>query len=1034
MKRLVAFLLFFIIFSVKAYGADPREITVVGDTSYAPFIFLDSHSQPKGIFVDLWKLWSEKTKVQVNFKLVPWNEALNLAKEKSNHVICGFFYSEERAKYFDFSKPYLKLDTNIFFHKDIYGIKDLDSLSGFNIGVVKGDYAYKYIKNRHPEYTIITFNTVTDLFHSVFNNEIKVFIIDKPVGLFFLSQNKKGNEFKISSKPLYSLDVVAGVKKGNRELLQIINLGFSKIKQSEKEEILKEWQGTEIIDLKKIIIAICFLISATIVFFLWNFILQKKINKKTEELIELNQKFKTTLMSIGDALITTDDKGKITIMNPVAEQLTGWKKEEAIGRSLNEVFHIINGVTGEPAMDPVKKVFETGKVQGLANHTILISKNGKRYHIADSAAPILDKNNYIIGCVLIFRDVTEEYTTTQYIAKQQKIIERACDIAKIAISEFDNSGNLVFANSVAYSVFDVDKGISVTRDFLLSLILPQDVPKVKENLKKLNKGEFVTLNFRLKSPKTKIIKEIFATGELDKNTNNTILVGQDITYFTKLKEKLVQSEEKYKALFDQSPLGIIVYDKDTTITECNEVFATGIGTQRENLIGFNMKDNINNKGVLQAVLDSLDKGMGYYEGEYTSVLGNKTGYVRCIFKAIRNEKNEITGGVGIVQDLTELEKHRQEMFKLAKLESIGTLAGGIAHDFNNLLTGIFGQINLAKTKLKPTHESYNNLLKAEEVLDRAKRITNQLLSLTKGWEPVLEPIDLKGFLKNIVEFDLSGSRVKPVYNFPEKISPIMGVLSQLERALSNIIINAKQAMEQGGTLEVTLSNRKIDREDEIPGLQVGEYVCIEIKDSGDGIDKNVLDKIFDPFFTTKPNGTGLGLTTSFSIIKKHGGTILVKSKMGVGTTFIIYLPSIKEEKSSVKEEIHIPQNISKQGKILFLDDEEMLQEIVKEALAMHGFSVDVASTGEEAIKKYKDAYHSGNPYSLVIMDLTIPGGMGGKETIREILKINKDAKCVITSGYGDDPVLANYKKYGFKAALQKPFQLETLIRMVNELI
>ncbi len=221
-----------------------------------------------------------------------------------------------------------------------------------------------------------------------------------------------------------------------------------------------------------------------------------------------------------------------------------------------------------------------------------------------------------------------------------------------------------------------------------------------------------------------------------------------------------------------------------------------------------MKANLKNKGVLQAILDSLEKGIGIYEGEYASVLGVRTAYVRGIFKGIKDDKNQIVGGVGIVQDLTEIEKHRQELFKLEKLESIGTLAGGIAHDFNNLLTGIFGQINLAKGKLEPSHPSYENLTKAEEVLDRAQRITNQLLSLTKGWEPLKELIDLRKFLKSITEFDLSGSKVKPIYKFPGEIWSVMGDISQLERALSNIIINAKQAMEQGGTLEISLSNKK----------------------------------------------------------------------------------------------------------------------------------------------------------------------------------------------------------------------------------
>jgi len=653
-----------------------------------------------------------------------------------------------------------------------------------------------------------------------------------------------------------------------------------------------------------------------------------------------------------------------------------------------------------------------------------------------SAAPVIDKKGNIIGTVLTFRDITKEYLLNQKLIYQQTIIQKACELAKIAIGEFDFKGNLITANDYAYEIFELEQDKKITRAKLLSLIIDKDRELVKKYIKMLIDRDKNNVNFTFKiiTPKTKKTKTIFCIIEYQKDTQRFIFIGQNISNFVELKNQLIQSEEKFKTIYQEAPVGIIVYDKDTTITECNPFFAKGIGTSINNLIGFNMKKNIKHRGILNAVLNSLKQGTGTYEGEYTSVLTNKTSYIRLICKGLQNDDGKIIGGVGIGQDLTELELQRQELFKLQKLESISTLAGGIAHDFNNLLTGIFGQIKLAKAKLEPTHSCYKNLEKAEQVLERAQRITNQLLSLTKGWKPVKEHIDIKTFLKSVVDFDLSGSNIKPVYNFQGDIWPVMGDIPQLERAISNIVINAKQAMKQGGKLEINVSNVSVDQQNKVQNLSFGKYVCIEIKDTGPGIEEKILNKIFDPFFTTKPKGTGLGLTISFSVVKKHGGTIVVNSKKGVGTSFIIYLPASMDKKIITKQKEQTPINVSKKAKILFLDDEEMLQEIVQEILTLHGFHVDLASTGQEAVKKYKSAFEAGEPHDLVIMDLTIPGGMGGKETINEILKRNKDAKCIITSGYGDDQVLANYGKYGFKAALKKPFQLETLVEVINDVL
>lgn len=1033
-KLFILTLNLFFLLSFTSIGLAKKNftsITVVDTSSFPPFSFLDDQNRPQGISIDLWKLWSKKNKIKVNFKLINWEEALELVKKREDCIISDIYYTEDRSKYFDFSNPYLKIDINIFFHKDIYGIKDIYSLSGFNIGIIKNYSIEEYLRKNFPSYTLVTFPDEKRLFQSLFNNELKVFILEKPTAIFFLSQKKEGQNFKFVSKPVFTQDLRAAVKKGNKVLLDLVNSGFSKITDKEKQEILKKWQGESFFN-KEIVYKLIVIFAGSIfLFLLWNISLRVKVNNKTKELSKLTSQFKAILLSLGDALIVTDKEGKIILMNAIAEKLTGWKLQQAMDKNISDVFVIVNNFTRKKVDNPVEKVLKTGKIVELANHTKLISREGQEYHIADSAAPVIDEKNDLLGTVLIFRDVTEEYNLRNKIYYQKILLEKAFSLAKACVLEIDLKNNYIKADDNAYQLIELDKNKQISVDLLFKLIKQEDKDKVKENIQKISSKNFIKLKFRIKTLETKKIRIIFALGEYDKTNDKIILVAQDITEFWELKEKISQSEEKYKTIFEETPIGIIVYDKNTVIQECNDSLAKVIGINKEKLIGFNLQEQLDNIKLKEAILLSLQKGFSSYEGNYMSKLNKKEVFIKCIFKALKKEDN-IIGGIGLVEDITEIEKHRQELFKIEKLTSVGLLAGGIAHDFNNLLTAIFGQIRIAREKLDSLNPAFHNLENALVTIERAKKISAQLLSLTKSWEPIKSIFNLKDSILELVELHLSGSKIKPVYNFSSDYFYLEGDKTQIEQAISNIIINAKQAMNEKGILEINLKHIEVkDKEKNI--LTQGKYIVVEIKDIGPGIPADHLDKIFDPYFTTKETGSGLGLSITYSIIKKHKGEIRVESKLDKGTTFFIYLPAyLKEVKlEQEKQEQIIP---SKRAKILFIDDEIMLLTTFKELLEMYGYEVEIASTGEEGLIKYKRALAVGNPFDIVITDLTIPGAMGGKEIIPKILEINPEAVCIISSGYSQDPVIANYKEYGFKAALQKPFEIEELLKLLNRLL
>ncbi len=387
-----------------------------------------------------------------------------------------------------------------------------------------------------------------------------------------------------------------------------------------------------------------------------------------------------------------------------------------------------------------------------------------------------------------------------------------------------------------------------------------------------------------------------------------------------------------------------------------------------------------------------------------------------------------------ITDITERKKTEEELKKIQMLKSVGTLAGGIAHDFNNILMGLFGNISMAKTKLSKEHQSYKYLEDAENSMNWATGLTKQLLTFSKGGAPVKENIRISQLIEEIVKFDLSGSNVKPVITYDDNLWLADVDKGQIQQVFSNLIINANQAMPDGGHLFISIENANLS-ESSPTGLAKGKYLKIKIKDDGTGIDKKHIDRIFDPYFSTKQTGSGLGLATVYSIINKHKGYIQIESSLGKGTMFTIYLPASKYERAEIIESIEQKSSFVKQNaKILVMDDEEILLNVTSDMLESLGFLVETAIDGKTTIKKYEQALHTEMPFDVLIMDLTIPGGFGGKEVIKELIKIDPDVKAIVSSGYADDPVMANYSDYGFKGIIAKPYLMDALEELLNRVL
>jgi PAS domain S-box-containing protein len=507
--------------------------------------------------------------------------------------------------------------------------------------------------------------------------------------------------------------------------------------------------------------------------------------RAAEQLAAEKERLAVTLRSIGDAVITTDSSGRIVLMNPIAEYLTGWNETDAMGRPLMDVFQIVDEQTPEPCANPVDKVISTGQIVGLANHTLLLAKDGREFYIADSAAPILDIQGEIIGVVLVFRDTTER------------------------------------------------------------------------------------------------------------------------------------------------------------------------------------------------------------------------------------------------------QRMEKELLKMEKLQSLGVLAGGIAHDFNNFLTSIIGNLSLAKLDVQPGHPVGRALDEMKKAALRAKDLTQQLLTFSKGGAPVKQVTQIDDLVRESALFALRGSNVRCEFDIDDGLRPADVDDGQIAQVVHNLMINADQAMPDGGVVIVRGLNVSL-----MPGnpyaLDVGDYIQLSIRDQGMGIKRDHLKKVFDPYYTTKQKGSGLGLAVAFSIISRHDGQLTVDSTLGEGTTFTLLLPA-SQQPQTVKT--HAPEGLMLgSGRILVMDDEDFIRELAFVMLEKMGYEVTIAEDGQQTLALYREALDAGRPFDAVILDLTVPGGMGGKETMRQLVADDPQVRAIVSSGYSNDPVMANYTTYGFSGAVKKPYLAQEMSQVLNKVI
>jgi PAS domain S-box-containing protein len=525
----------------------------------------------------------------------------------------------------------------------------------------------------------------------------------------------------------------------------------------------------------------------------------------------------------------------------------------------------------------------------------------------------------------------------------------------------------------------------------------------------------------------------------DKDGKIMGLVGINRDIFEqKMAEAAIQAnEEKFRSIFEKSPVGIEIYESNGKLIDANPASLEIFGCRDlKDIQGLDLFDNPN---FSDAIKDDLRHGKVVkrevvYDFEKVKKLNrfftekNGTIYLDILMTPFNSAINQLaTGFLIILKDITEHKKMETELIKASKLESLGILAGGIAHDFNNILTAIIGNIHLAKMNLEKDLESFEILNEAEMAASRASELTQQLLTFSKGGLPIKKTASITELIHETVRFVFRGSNIRCEFRIPQNLwlAPIDA--GQISQVMNNLAINALQAMPEGGTVVAGAENVQIHPDSMLP-LPPGNYVKVSLQDQGIGIPGHILPKVFDPYFTTKPKGSGLGLAICYSIISKHKGHIFIESEAGSGTIVRFYLPAVPDAALSLKSEPE--QKFPGDGRILVMDDELIVRQVLGKLLIRFGYQVDFAKEGNEAIELFKKAKNENQSYILIIMDLTVPGGMGGKETMKALLMIDSTVKAIVSSGYFNDPIMANFQDYGFKGFISKPYKMKELQNII----
>ena len=912
-------------------------ISVGIDPEFAPFEFIDNNGRHSGFGSDYIRLLNQR--LGLNLEVVAgltWKQVMIEAEQGKIDILAAVGFSKMRSQFLSYTTPYIGFHRMLFSRSEAPLIADMRDVANLKVAVQAKSSHAAWIQeqtNLTPDY----YDTLQETIEAVSKGKADVLIGNLATCTYWIRKLNITNVRIAAPVSLERQLIHMAVRKDWPELAGILNKGLASISTQEAETIRNRWfaGGFNVGISSRIVwqrIGAISILALVLVSFFWIW------NKRLKQEIKLRKNAESDLLNAQEKLV-----------EKVAERT----------RELEENKNYLQSIFDAPS------------------EAIFI-------HDAETAA-ILDINHAVL----------EMYGVTYEEALQS-------NIDNFSIGEYP------------YNQEEAEKKIQLSIN---------DGPQTFEWLAKKKNGQLFWTEVGLK------LKESDGRSYL-------IAVVRDIDEKKKAEQVLAAEQERLAVTLRSIGDGVITTDTEGKVVLLNKVAEDLTGWSNEDAQGrrssevFNIINEKTGRKCKSPIERVLERGHNIGLSHHIALIA-KDGILKSIADSgapIRDRESRIIGVVLVFRDITNEKKMEEELLKIRKLESVGVLAGGIAHDFNNLLSAILGNIELAAQLVGEYHKISPLLTSAQKASSRAAKLTQQLLTFSKGGEPVKETTSLPQLIQDSADFVLRGTPVSCSYDFADDLRLVDVDTGQMSQVIQNIIINAQQAMPEGGNIEIQGVNVQ-EAAETLPCMHAGNFVKVVIQDTGTGIPDTIVDKIFDPYFSTKQLGHGLGLAICHSIISKHDGHITVQSTAGKGTIFTIYLPASDGTGGTAIVNKTSTQS-SKSARIMVMDDDAMLRDIARSQLKHLGHKVVVVPDGDKAVEQYKELLNTEEHIDIIIMDLTIPGGMGGKEAVRQILNINPDAKVIVASGYSNDPVMANCKEYGFSASVSKPFNLKELEKAI----
>ncbi len=752
--------------------------------------------------------------------------------------------------------------------------------------------------------------------------------------------------------------------------------------------------------------------------------------KRAEEALQHSEeKFRTLFESATDAIEIIDMQGNFIDVNRTAYERLGYTKEELLSMHLSRLDH----------PDFAEKIPE--RMEHLKKHgwcvceSAHLRKDGT-YMPVEINARIMNLNGKQVFLSTV-RDITERKNAEETIRKFADVIQRIRIGIGIGNADSNTLGlmNPAFAEMHGYTIEELH-GRPIADVYAPGV--RADLPEYIRMTNEKGYHAFESLHLRKDGSVFPVHVEAYAVRDSSGRTLYRVANVLDITERKKTEEALRNSREFVRSVLDTVDEAFIVIDRNYRAVMVNKAYCAQVNMPVGDIIGRCCYEISHRRtipcfeaGGECAVRHAFEK-----EEPHTCIHKhhNRDGsviYVETKSYPLRDASGKVTSAIEVINNITDRHLLEEQLLRTQKLEAVSLLAGGIAHDFNNLLQSVFGNISLAKLSGDREGQTRELLGEAEKALNQARNLTKQLLTFSKGGEPVKRTIALPSVIRTAVKFALSGSDIDYSFALEEDLLPVDADEGQISQVLHNLVLNASDAMPNGGAIKIRAANVSVDEKSRLP-LKKGKYVLIDIEDSGIGIPESHISRIFDPYFTTKQKGSGLGLATSYSIIKKHEGAIDVESQLGEGSTFFIYLPASPGRPAA--GETREKRSLRGRGRILLMDDEDLVRMVAARMIESLGYEVDCVESGEEAFEEYSSALKNGTPYDAVILDLTVRGGMGGRETIKRMSELGRPVRAIVSSGFSEDAILSNYRDYGFTATLPKPYKVEELSDILGNVL